>query len=360
MGTKKIKIVEVIDELEIGGAQRVVFDLVNNINKNIFDVTIICKKRAKNNSSFETQLLSSGVKIIFLSWNFHLRTLQLFLTLSRLRPNIIHAHQWGVRAAIWGYFHRVKTIFTVHTTPDFAIQNSRSKKLMPFILSLHCVIFVAISHYNMILCKNYWALKDNEILFINNGVTLNKCCIKEHSVFSFINIGRQDINKNQILILNAFSQFIKNHPNNNFMLYLLGDGKENGFLHKSVNNLGLKDFVTFTGFTADVLPYIIKSDVYISSSHREGLSLSVLQAMSAGLPIIATDAGGVRELAKENGILINDDDKDAMVNAMELLYKNKKTRIAMGKKSLEMVKNYSMEQFVKGYEELFIKYSKRK
>jgi glycosyltransferase involved in cell wall biosynthesis len=142
-------------------------------------------------------------------------------------------------------------------------------------------------------------------------------------------------------------------------LFLIGDGELHNALKKQAELLGISDFVEFTGYIASPKEYLAQSDIYISASHREGLPLSVLEAMASGLPVIATDVGGVRDLAQKNGILIADDDEDALYAAMKKLYYNKELRDEMGKKSLEMVQDFSASGMTAKYCELFDEFAKK-
>lgn len=359
----RIKLVEVIDNLEPCGAQRVMYDVVRNLSKEKFDITIICQRRTDKKKGesqiLEKQILDEGFNVVFLAWQSKIKFIELYLTLNRIKPDIIHAHQWGVVASLWGNIHEVKTLLTIHTSPEVAIKGF-AKKVLDAMLPKHCVVLVAISKYNEMLCRKHWNLKDDEVFYVNNGVELDHYSHKTHSGFSFINTGRQDKNKNQILILKAFSKLVKAFPSEQFYLYLVGDGSENKNLRGVAKQMSIEQFVVFIGYAQDVSQYLAKSDVYVSSAFREGLSISALEGMAAALPVIATDAGGVRDLAQENGILIKKDDVNAMFLAMKTLYSDNTLWNKKSEESLKMVKDYSMEQFVSEYENLFEKFRKKR
>ena len=132
-------------------------------------------------------------------------------------------------------------------------------------------------------------------------------------------------------------------------LILIGDGKTHKSLVDEAKSLGIENLVTFTGYVSSVTQYLSHSDVYVSSANREGLPLSVLEAMAAQLPVIATDAGGVRDLAGENGVLIPCNDEHSLYTAMKKLRNNKELCSSMGKKSFEMVQDYSAVQMANNY-----------
>jgi glycosyltransferase EpsD len=138
-------------------------------------------------------------------------------------------------------------------------------------------------------------------------------------------------------------------------LFLIGGGVCHESLKKEALELGIQDMVEFTGYIPSPREYLAVSDVYVSSARREGLSLSVLEAMAAGLPVIATDAGGVRDLARENGILIDNDDEEALYAAMKKLRDDPPLRAAMGGRSLEMVRAFSAKSMAEQYGALYEK-----
>lgn len=350
-----IKVVEVIDEMEMGGAQHVVHRIISHLDKTKFDVTIVCFKKARPFASMlEKQVLDEGYKIVYLNarkrkWKY----LELMWVLTKIRPHVIHAHQTGIVASVWGFFARVKTVVTIHTAPARAFIFGGSKKAYDFAKKTGLLKTVGISAYNRDLCQKYWHLADGDVYCVNNGIDIDGCVSVEHPFFSFINVGRQDENKNQMLIIRAFSEFNRRFPDSETLLYLVGDGDQQDVLKEESKSCGLEDQVIFTGYISDPKPFLEKSDVYISSSHREGLSLSVLEGMAYGLPVIATDVGGVRDLAQENGILIADEDLNAMVDGMCALYSNRKMWKEKHDASLEMVKQYTAQGMADGYAKIF-------
>ena len=107
----------------------------------------------------------------------------------------------------------------------------------------------------------------------------------------------------------------------------------------------------------DVENYLADSDIYVASSHFEGLPISMLEAMSAGLPIVSTDVGGVSDIVKDgiNGVLIAPGNKEKYVKALKTLIIDVSMREAYSKKSKEFSKKYDIKLMVEGYERLYKK-----
>jgi glycosyltransferase involved in cell wall biosynthesis len=214
-------------------------------------------------------------------------------------------------------------------------------------------VLVGISLYNRELIKKHWGLSDTFVRYVNNGIEIDNYTGKPHKIFTFINVSRQDENKNQSLILRAFARLYTENTSFPMKLLLVGDGVSHNLLKEITKKLKLEALVNFTGYVDSAAEYLAVSDVYISSSHREGLPLSVLEAMAAKLPVIATDVGGVSDLARKNGILIADDDEEGLYLAMKELRDNNELRNYKAGKSREMVQNYSAESMAGGYSRIY-------
>jgi glycosyltransferase involved in cell wall biosynthesis len=356
---RKINIAVVIDDVGMGGAQHMIYELVKNIDNSRYHVTIICTEDRRY-SLLEQQMLSEGYNIIFLKLNQYLKIFELYYDLQKIKPDIIHAHQRGILAAFWALLNNVYLITTIHTKPDVIFKWWLENFYFRLSLLLKRNIIVAISKYNYDICKNYWHLHKKYIRYINNGIDIPRYYNRPHKIFTFINVSRQDSNKNQYLILRSLACLYRENTNIPMKLFLVGDGKKHNYLRKKVEDLGISHIVEFTGYISDPREYLAVSDVYISSSHREGLSLSVLEAMASRLPIIATDAGGVRDLAQDNGILIKNDDNDALLAAMRTLRDNHKLRIQRGEKSFEMAQEYSAISMTRSYCNIYETFSKKR
>ena len=374
-----MNIIITINRLDMGGAARMVYELVKNIDKSSFTVKIICID-GMTNSFLEKQMINEKINIVFLrnprpdKKNFFYRIINkcfstffdiisiitLCKELSKSTPDIVHAHQYGIWAGYWTIFHSIPLITTVHSRPDGTFNRLTEKIILWISIIVHRNIFVAISKLNLEAIKTYWHLDGKYIRYVNNGINISNFYSSPHETITFINISRQDENKNQSLILRAFSILFKENPIIPMKLFLIGDGVTHNLLVKEAESLGLSDLVTFTGNVPSVNQYLAISDIYISSSNREGLSLSALEAMAAQLPVIATDSGGVRDLAGENGILIPCNDEQALYAAMKELRDNTELRLSKGKKSLEMVQDYSAVSMAKNYCAIYHEFNRTK
>ena len=133
-----------------------------------------------------------------------------------------------------------------------------------------------------------------------------------------VSVARLQPQKNQKLLLDAFSQFIKKYPE--YELYLFGVGILEKELKEQAKKLSIADKVIFKGFSSEVREKIRDSAMFVLSSDYEGISNSMIEALAMGIPVISTDCpiGGSRMYIQDhiNGLLTPVGDADALCKAM--------------------------------------------
>ncbi len=119
--------------------------------------------------------------------------------------------------------------------------------------------------------------------------------------FVFIQVGELNNNKNQIMTIEAIKELVK--ENNKIKLLLVGIGDLKEYYENKIKEYNLEKSVFLLGYRNDVPKLLKISDVLISTSKREGLPVNILEAMFAGLPIIATNCRGNRDLVPDNNLV---------------------------------------------------------
>jgi glycosyltransferase involved in cell wall biosynthesis len=231
----------------------------------------------------------------------------------------------------------------------------KTEKLLKIGLKRGKIFVVAVSEENCKLMLQYFNGASDKISYINNGVSLSSYRKREHDFFTFINVARQDENKNQSLIIDCFERVHKRYPQTR--LLLVGDGPTHQALKDQVVGLNLEDSVELPGNVSNVEDYYAVSDVYLQSSHREAMPMSVLEAMATRLPIVSTDVGGMKDVVSNNGVLITDNDTEGFEQAMFRIFEIDETeRKKLGENSYSIVQKYSSEtmteEYVRLYEEI--------
>lgn len=349
----KKRVTIILDSFTMGGAEHMVYELVKNLDKNHFDVSVICYMCKEN--TILARKIEEQFPIIYLNQLGHITPATVWRVVNAIqktRPDVVHAHLGGAAfGAIWSVLFRKPLVITVHTKPEKAF-TKKIKVLIRWALNAGKAKLVAVSAENNALIKDYYRLDDGKCGCVNNGINLHRFHHKEHTCFTLINVARQDENKNQAALLRCFARFHMDAPDSK--LFLLGDGPSHKKLKLMVEELGLAGAVTFTGNVANTEEYYAISDVYVQTSFREAMPLSVLEAMAAGLPIISTDVGGLTDVVQDNGLLVPAGDDDALYAAIKRIYEqNKDKTTAMAQASLRIVQDYSSESMARSYEKIY-------
>jgi glycosyltransferase involved in cell wall biosynthesis len=170
----------------------------------------------------------------------------------------------------------------------------------------------------------------------------------------FLTIGRLATVKNQTLLLRAFALVLRARPK--ARLCVVGDGPEATALRTLAGELGLGDAVSLPGFRTDVRAFLAAADVFVLSSRHEGISMALLEAMQAGLPIVATRVGGVPETVVdgETGLLVASEDVEGMAEAMLRLARSADLRSEMGQRGQELqAREFSLRTMTERYLQIY-------
>lgn len=163
-------------------------------------------------------------------------------------------------------------------------------------------------------------------------------------------------NKNQQLLIRMMAKLINDTPQ--AQLLLIGEGVLRDRYKQLAVRLGVSQYVHFLGYRDDVPDLLAMSDVAVSASLREGLPVSIMEAMCSRLPIVATSIRGHRELITDgrNGFLIAPQDVDAFTEKVKRLAHHKVQREAMGLQSIKAIERYKLEHVNVEMERIYSQY----
>lgn len=342
-----MKILYCITSSSWGGAQLHVFELCKDQIKRGNEVTLVVGNKGELFNKVQT---IPQVKLILLN-SLHreispfndIKTIFALRKIIKMeRPDIVHLHssKAGVLGRIANHNLAPKTIFTVH---GWAFTDGVKSKLKKKIYRLvekavrkYTDLFICVSKYDEKIGKRDGVLNANtNSLVIHNGSPYplaKDINFSIHKPIRFVMVARFSPQKDQETLIKAISQL----PRNKYHLTFVGGGETLATCKKLVNNFGINKNVNFAGFQRKVDPYLINNDVYILSTHYEGLPIGIIEAMSYGLPVIATDVGGNSELVlnNKNGYLVNTVEELTM--ALKRVIKNPEKVSIMGKESRKL------------------------
>ena len=347
-----IRVAIVLEDFSIGGAQRVVSELVQNLNQNDVKLLVLCLKQRDATDLAEEAEKTADVRYLEIKGkNLIKNYLCVSKELKAFKPDVVHAHLVGQLYSVpWGLLHKVPVIITAHTKPEKAFIK-KIEWMISYGVKHKKVWVVAVSEENLRLIKKYFEGSEQQCLCVNNGINTKKFYRADHNLFTFINVARQDENKNQVAIIHAFQRIYK--QNKGVHLILVGDGPCHEVLMNEVEKLQLNNAIDLPGAVGNVNDYYAISDVYVQASHREAMPMSILEALAAGLPIISTDVGGLRDVVNENGILVQDNE-NALHDAMKrILFCSEGKRQKMKNNSLSLSEDYSSDKMAQRYENIY-------
>ena len=169
-------------------------------------------------------------------------------------------------------------------------------------------------------------------------------------------VGRLSKEKAHIDLIAAFSGLRKSNPEVNAKLMIVGEGPERGRLEAAANSFGCKESVVFAGQSSDVWPFYSAADVFVLPSHSEGSPNVLLEAMAAGIPIVATEVGGVPEMVEHNqsALLVPANDPPALAAAItRALSDNNLAQHLTANASSLIGTRYSPESYVRSLTEIY-------
>ena len=179
---------------------------------------------------------------------------------------------------------------------------------------------------------------------IRNPVAVQNYAVD--SVMKFVSAGRLEPQKNQKMLIKAFSSFHKTHPQH--VLYIYGEGSLRSELESLIGQLGMQDSIFLPGNVTEIHDKIKDAECFILPSNFEGLSNALLEAMMMGLPCISTCCSGSDEIIENgvNGLLVELDNAVEMEQAMKRVADSIEFRRSLANNAFESAKNYSVESII--------------
>ncbi|MBL0766438.1 glycosyltransferase family 4 protein [Marivirga atlantica] len=158
----------------------------------------------------------------------------------------------------------------------------------------------------------------------------------------WINVGSFVKEKNHSFLMEIFAEYLKEDNGNE--LWLIGDGPLRNQLNEQVVNLGIEKKVRFLGYRSNAVAYIKAADIMVMPSKIEGLPGVILEALSCGKPVIASEVGGIPEVVinDQNGYIIKAFDKAEYISKIHKVLTNQELR----KKMSQNAKNLIQEEFM--------------
>ena len=368
MNTKKIKILHLVLSLECGGAERIVSHLVSKGTNRGFEHSVCCLDRL---GEFGEELKSSGheVKILRrhpgIDWLLPLKLARYF---RNKKIDIVHAHGespwfYGALACIFYFSGKTRCLTTIHGYGGDNRTELPGYNLWRLLTAISKkVVLVAEIFHQELLQHNF---PHSKLTTICNGVNLENTL--QESVILRSNWGISDSDtvigiiarlspiKNHRLLFQALIQL--HHTRDIIKLLVVGDGPIRQELETLAKELSVGGKIIFTGGRTDAVDFLSLFDLFVLPSLSEGVSMTILEAMAAKVPVIASAVGGTLEIIrhKETGLLFKSDDLQDLSDNLRLLLDDPQLGQKMADDAFEMVQsNFSFERMMLRYEALYL------
>jgi len=366
----RISIFEVIADSSLTGAPRHLMTLMSGIDKVKFIPTVIvpagplvAELKKRKIPVFQVPMQGRADRAAVNA---------IFKLLKKYEPDIIHTH--GQRAGLVGRLAArhlyIKRVHTEHTyTHEFRLGN-------PLLHITHLQVMKALDRWTdkVIAVSNAVKrflieskiTKPDKITVIYNGITPLRSKIKEKDIEEFRNkngiqpedfvigtIGSLNLAKDTATLIKAFARVVKSMPK--AKLVIVGKGHLKRHLELLVKKQKIEDRVVFTGSLSNVLPALSTFKIFVLPSLSEAFGITLLEAMKIGVPIVATNVGGIPEIITHNhdGLLVEPKNPKKLSAALLKLINNKKLMRKLCSNHEKSVEKFSAKTMIRKTEDLY-------
>ncbi len=364
--TESIRVMHVVLNLDMGGLERIVDDLLRKSDRSEVASSVCCVEK---DGRLAEELRRDGIEVISLEKGPGKR-LKGFTRAFRLfrsrRPDVIHTHQVGALFYAGPAARLAGVPVVVHTEHGRNFEKGWRWRALGRI-GARCVdrIFTVSND----IAQEAFRLKVYSPEYtqtVINGIDVERFSQEVDATglrkdlglgendYVVGTVARLDPIKDQKTMIRAFGRLRRRAGHAH--LLLVGDGPSRGELEALVRAEGLEECVHFAGVQNDVVPYLKLMDVFALSSVSEGIPLVILEAMAAGIPVVSTAVGGVPEIVTDGktGRLVPAEDVEAFGRILVELFEDAARRRTLGQAGRELVeREYSLERMARTYTEAY-------
>lgn len=363
---RRLKVLQLISTLPVGGAEEVVAAIVRRLDPELFEVEAATIEVL---GAIGEELTREGRRVTALNLSLKRTSAwRLIGALRRLlrerRPDILHTHLY--HANLYGRLATrglgVPVVCSVHSIYS---RLKLHRLLLNRLLSPITAAVIAVSPQVWEDIRRYDGISPERLHLLPNGVDLQALDVPvsreeaqtrlEVDGFVVGAVGRLEEEKGHAYLLEALRLLAEELPE--LVLVLAGEGRRREALRRQAADLGLEGRVRFLGWRRDV-PLVLRAlDLYVQPSLWEGLSLALLQAMGAGLPVVATQVGGFEQVITSgvNGVLVPPRDAAGLAAAIRELYYAPEARARLAEAARRtVVEHYSQEAMLQRLQDLYL------
>jgi sugar transferase (PEP-CTERM/EpsH1 system associated) len=338
--------------------EKLLVEFARHCDRSAFELIFIS---LQSRGDLAREIESCGWQIIALEKREGLQpsvVLRLANQLRTIRPHVVHTHNtaayfYGVAAAKFVHVPRV-----IHTRHGQRINASSRQTLVFSQMSRWVEHIVSVSSDGSQMTKQE-GICDQKLKTIHNGVDLHRYVPRaQRAPGRALVVARLSPEKDIATLLQAMKHVTEIHDStsNRLMLDVVGDGSERESLQQLSQKLGICDRVFFHGMQDDIASRMHDASLFVLPSTSEGISLTILEAMASGLPVVACRVGGNPEVVVdgETGILVPARDPKSLAEALIRLHGDVHLSQMMGTAGRRRVeRDFCVRRMVRAYESLY-------
>ena len=341
MSEEKTKILYIVTKSDLGGVSKYLLEIVRGLEEFIEPYFVMSTP-----GYFSDELIKLGYEnnIFFVPMTnsifdlpLHIKSnLQTIKIIRKIKPDLIHCNSTtgGIVGRVCGALMRVPVIFTAHGWAfTEGVPNAKRNfyKFLERFLAHFTKKIICVSDYDRKLALKVMPEAKDKLYTIHNGISdiddkYRKKNFSEDKL-KLVMISRFCAQKDPYTLIEAVRQL--NQEGYYIELDLFGYGEELQKVLATIEEAQCQN-IKYRGEISDVSSILKDYDIYALISNWEGLPIGIIEALRAGLPILASDVGGCSELVKGNGSLISRNKSEEIKEKLKLLYRNKELLISYG------------------------------
>lgn len=371
----KVNLLYVITKLELGGAQKQLLSLIDNLDRQRYQPFLFT---ANEGLLFSQARSIPGLTIKKSKWLDRqinplkdiFAIIEIYFFIKKNKIQIVHTHssKAGILGRLAAKLAKAKiVIHTVHGWPFHDHQNGLLNAIyfgLERIMAFFTDRLIVVSEYDKRKGLDSRIGKESQYSIIHYGIVAEHFKGKKQNVKAELGIGSDEFVVGTIACFKPqkslqdfikFSGLVKQVlPNTKFIL--VGDGVLRKKIESLITALDLNKHVILTGWRRDIPEILSVLDVFVLTSLWEGLPISVLEAMAASLPVVATNTGGIAEVINDSelGFLVSCGDIGAMAEKVVYLLNQKRLlKEPVDEKRKVLLNDFRLENMLKSTQELY-------
>lgn len=369
-------VLRIITRLNVGGPSIHTILLSSGLCKERFKTYLVFGKEGKDEGSLKDEAEKTNIELIFIPELQReispikdiIALFKLIRIIRRIKPDIVHTHMakagmlgrlaaWlcGVRIIIHtfhgnifhSYFSKAKTLFFIFIERLLSIISTK-------------IITLTESQRDEVL--KFKIGNKNKVVIIPLGLSLDKFYSPKKGLL------RKELGISEEPLIGTTARLVPIKDIGTFLegarivleeikdaiFVIAGDGYLREELEKKAQSLGISKSVSFLGFREDLEVFYLDLTCFVLSSLNEGLPVAIIEAQASGIPVVATNVGGVPSLvSSDTGITVSPKNPQALGEAIKSILKNPEMARKMGEKARENSKKYTIKRLIKDIERLY-------